>query len=108
MRRWIKVDAAKVKVCFFRNEWDAINFSNDAPKTIYAGLSGYVKKTDSFLTGFNDFLSESENSGKKITDYGFYEYKFKDNKWNKLGEIKQSLLRSYPFNKFRIRFQINF
>jgi len=77
-----------------RNEWDAINFSNDAPKTIYAGLSGYVKKTDSFLTGFNDFLSESENSGKKITDYGFYEYKFKDNKWNKLGEIKQSLLRS--------------
>jgi len=70
------------------------NFVNHAPKSIYAGLSGYVKKSDSFLTGFNDFLSASENSGKRITDYGFYEYRFKDNKWNKLGEIKQSLLRS--------------
>lgn len=77
-----------------RNEWDALNFLNDAPKSIYAGLSGYVKKTDSFLTGFNDILSGSENSGKRITDYGFYEYKFKDNKWYKLGEIKQTLLKN--------------
>jgi len=77
-----------------RNEWDAINFINDAPKSIYAGLSGYVKKTDSFLTGFNDYLSSSENSGKRITDYGFYEYRFKNNKWYKLGEIKQTLLKN--------------
>jgi hypothetical protein len=77
-----------------RNEWDALNFLNDAPKSIYKGLSGYVKKTDSFLSGFNDFLSGSENSGKSYTDYGFYEYRFKDNKWHKLGEIKQTLLRS--------------
>jgi hypothetical protein len=77
-----------------RNEWDALNFLNDAPKSIYAGLSGYVKKTDSYLTGFNDFLSGSENSGKRITDYGFYEYRFKDNKWYKLGEIKQTFLKN--------------
>ena len=68
-----------------RNEWDALNFLNDAPKSIFVGLSGYVKKTDSFLTGYNDFLSESENSGKSYIDYGFYEYKFKDNKWYKYG-----------------------
>ena len=77
-----------------RNEWDAINFISDAPKSIYAGLSGYVKKTDSFLTGFNDYLSSSENSGKRITDYGFYEYRFKNNKWYKLGEIKQTFLKN--------------
>ena len=77
-----------------RNEWDAINFLNDGPKSIYHGLSGYVKKTDSFITGFNDFLSGAENSGKSYTDYGFYEYRFKDNKWFKLGEIQQTLLRN--------------
>lgn len=89
-----------------RNEWDALNFLNDAPKSIFAGLSGYVKKTDSFLTGFNDILSGSENSGKKITDYGFYEYKFKDNKWYKLGEIKQTLLRNIKKEDFQ-RFHWN-
>jgi hypothetical protein len=77
-----------------RNEWDAINFSGDAPKSIFKGLSGYVKKTDSFFTGLNDFVSPSENAGKSYTDYGFYEYKFKNNKWNKLGEIKQPVLRN--------------
>ena len=77
-----------------RNEWDAINFSSDAPKSIFKGLSGYVKKTDSFFTGLNDFVSPSENAGKSYTDYGFYEYKFKNNKWNKLGEIKQPVLRN--------------
>jgi hypothetical protein len=76
-----------------RNEWDAINFLNDAPKSIYKGLSGYVKKTDSFLTGLNFYVSDSENSGNMTIDYGFYEYKFKDNKWYKLGEIVQPLLR---------------
>jgi hypothetical protein len=84
-----------------RNEWDAINFLNDAPKSIYKGLSGYVKKTDSFLTGFNVFVSSSENSGKVYTDYGFYEYKFKDNKWHKLGEIKQTLLRNIKKEDFQ-------
>ena len=77
-----------------RNEWDAINFLNDAPKSIYKGLSGYVKKTDSFLTGLNFYVSDSENSGNMTIDYGFYEYKFKDNKWYKLGEIVQPLLRN--------------
>ena len=84
-----------------RNEWDALNFVNDAPKSIYAGLSGYVKKTDSFLTGFNDILSGSENSGKRITDYGFYEYRFKNNKWYKLGEIKQTLLKNIKKEDFQ-------
>jgi hypothetical protein len=77
-----------------RNEWDAINFLNDAPKSIYKGLSGYVKKTDSFLTGLNFYVSDSGNSGNMTIDYGFYEYKFKDNKWYKLGEIVQPLLRN--------------
>jgi len=77
-----------------RNEWDAINFLNDGPKSIYNGLAAYVKKTDSFITGFNAYISESENSGKSYTDYGFYEFRFKDNKWYKLGEIKQTLLRN--------------
>jgi hypothetical protein len=84
-----------------RNEWDAINFSNDAPKSIFKGLSGYEKKTDSFFTGLNDFVSSSENSGKGYTDYGFYEYKFKNNKWNKLGEIKQTLLRKIKKTDFQ-------
>ena len=77
-----------------RHEWDGVNFLNDAPKSIFKGLSGYVKKTDSFFTGLNDFVSPSENSGNFTIDYGFYEYKFKNNKWNKLGEIKQKLLRN--------------
>jgi NADPH-dependent 7-cyano-7-deazaguanine reductase QueF-like protein len=77
-----------------RHEWDAINFLNDAPKSIFKGFSGYVKKTDSFFTGFNDFVSVSENIGKDYTDFGFYEYKFKENKWYKLGEIKQTVLRN--------------
>ena len=84
-----------------RNEWDAINFSNDAPKSIFKGLSGYEKKTDSFFTGLNDFVSPSENAGKSYTDYGFYEYKFKNNKWNKLGEIKQTLLRKIKKTDFQ-------
>jgi len=84
-----------------RNEWDAVNFLNDAPKSIFVGLSGYVKKTDSFLTGYNDFLSESENSGKSYIDYGFYEYKFKENKWYKLGEINQTLIRNHKVKKFQ-------
>jgi hypothetical protein len=77
-----------------RHEWDGVNFLNDAPKSIFHGLSAYVKKSDSFFTGFNAFLSESENSGKGYTDYGFYEYRFKENKWYKLGEIRQTLLKS--------------
>jgi hypothetical protein len=77
-----------------RHEWDALNFLNEAPKSIFKGFSGYVKKTDSFFTGFNDFVSVSENIGKGYTDFGFYEYKFKENKWNKLGEIKQKVLRN--------------
>jgi hypothetical protein len=84
-----------------RNEWDALNFLNDAPKSIFVGLSGYAKKTDSFLTGYNDFLSESENSGKSYIDYGFYEYKFKENKWYKLGEINQTLIRNHKVKKFQ-------
>lgn len=87
-----------------RNEWDAINFLNDAPKSIYKGLSGYVKKTDSFLTGLNFYVSDSENSGNMTIDYGFYEYKFKDNKWYKLGEIVQPLLRNIDEPNRQVRY----
>jgi hypothetical protein len=86
------------------NEWDAINFLNDAPKSIYKGLSGYVKKTDSFLTGLNFYVSDSENSGNMTIDYGFYEYKFKDNKWYKLGEIVQPLLRNIDEPNRQVRY----
>ena len=87
-----------------RNEWDAINFSNDAPKSIYKGLTGYVKKSDSFLTGLNFYVSDSENSGNLTIDYGFYEYKFKDNTWYKLGEIVQPLLRNIDESDGQVRY----
>lgn len=88
-------------------EWDAVNFENEAPKSNYKGLSGYIKETDSFITGLNFYYSDSENSGKILNDFGVYQYKFKDNKWYKLGEIKQSIIRSIASDGYGRNFHWN-
>jgi len=81
---------------YFQNEtkeWDSFVFSNDAPKSIFKGLNGYLEKSDLFISGLNYHYSDSENQGKVITDFGMYEYSFRTGKWNKLGTIRNTLLK---------------
>lgn len=79
-------------------EWDAINCVNDAPRSIYKGLNGYSKQQDSFFSGLNFYHNDSENQGKMIIDFGMHEYSFKENKWIKLGEIKNSVFKEITDN----------
>jgi len=80
---------------YFQNEtkeWDAINCLNNPPKSIHKGLNAYLKEQDIFFSGLNYYYSDAENNGNFINDFGMYIYSFKENKWSKLGEIKNSIL----------------
>jgi low affinity Fe/Cu permease len=82
----------------FSKEWIAIQSVNDAPKSIHNGMEGYHKQRDVFYSGLNLAHSPSENNGKLITDYYFYEYSFKNNEWRNVGLIDNEALKEIPLD----------
>ena len=71
----------------FNQEWESLNPSVNAPRSIYRGFNGYLPETDRFFSALSFYQNDSENKGAFTWNDSVYAYSFKAKTWERLGQL---------------------
>ncbi|MFC5408128.1 hypothetical protein ACFPMF_02315 [Larkinella bovis] len=79
-----------------KSEWESIPPQTDGPRSLYAGLNGYLPETDSYFSTLNFCHNDAEQAGATTYDFDVYAFSFPNKQWRKLGRVTEAVRERLP------------